>query len=314
VSDLLVATEIGISPQITFWADPSEGVQYHITSAAQHGRIEVLVGYDGDEPYYGWACHFEGPCDYPFLGNTAIFHPDEGYVGLDSFTFKACNNSGCSANGTVSIQINEPIGGIVAVADTLDLQGEASAQINLVANDSYQDINSVNLSILQDPACGDISNQGLPTGWVQYDSAGCGSDSFIYQICDAVFGCSSATVTVTDSGGGLAYNIVVSPETLELNCYGSPLQCGDGVAFYVTHDDMSDPSGYAVDCSSADPGDPCNYVTYTFLDSPGQDAFTLISTNLNDVPIGTYTLQFSVIDVDALNASDSTIVTLNVNP
>jgi len=128
------------------------------------------------------------------------YTPNSGFVGTDSFTYKVCDNFNvCSAPATVFINVNDisPI----ANADYFIVHGTAIIG-PMYGNDYDPDGDQFTWTTTTVfPAHGSLTalpNPPYPRDYAQYapNTGFTGTDSFVYQICDSLGACSTATVYI----------------------------------------------------------------------------------------------------------------------
>jgi hypothetical protein len=150
-------------------------------------------------------------------GANRTYTPATGYIGSDSFTFKATDPSGAmSYTVTVSITVTLPPtlpnNAPVANDDTLTVEaGAGVTAVDVLDNDSDVDGDILTVASVTQPGHGTAT---LSNGVVSYTPAGTfsGTDSFSYTVSDGRGGTDTATVTVTvrapgsTSGGKISGN------------------------------------------------------------------------------------------------------------
>jgi|GEM_PF-1556285 len=135
---------------------------------------------------------------------TVLYTPDPGFEGTDSFDYTACDPQNNCDTATVIVVVrpggNNPPD---AVLDTATATAGAPVAIDVLANDSDPDGDTITLQAITLPANGTVSVN--PDGTVSYtaNSGFSGQDQFTYTICDPYGLCDSANVIV-DVGANLA--------------------------------------------------------------------------------------------------------------
>ena len=116
-------------------------------------------------------------------GNAVSYVPEAGYSGPDSFTFKANDGQFDSNVATVSVTVRGPNGPPVAVTDVAATPLDTAVDIDVLANDTDADGDTLTLTAVGTPAHGIATFAG---GVVTYTpQAGFGSvDHFFYTISD----------------------------------------------------------------------------------------------------------------------------------
>ncbi len=132
---------------------------------------------------------------------SVTYTPNGGFVGTDTFVYQVCDSTAptplCdTATVTVGVTGAPP----VANDDTASTDEDAAVEIDVVANDTDAngDLDPSSVTVTG-PASNGSAVPGPTAGSVTYtpDPDFNGSDSFIYQVCDATAACDTATVTVT---------------------------------------------------------------------------------------------------------------------
>jgi large repetitive protein len=135
--------------------------------------------------------------------NAIYYQPDAAFCGIDSFTYKICNQFGCD-EAIVVINIacdstapcTEPP---VALDDAARTPVNRAVEIRVVANDSLKNCPLDSLTITKRPLHGIVEVDSIDKV-VTYEPLPnyCGSDTFRYQLCNQL-GCDTATVIVVTS-------------------------------------------------------------------------------------------------------------------
>ncbi len=140
-------------------------------------------------------------------GNTAIennqirYTPDAGFVGDDSFSYTVEDGNGGSATATVNITVTESTSSPgntapVAVNDSSTLQEDSQLTLNVLANDSDADDDSLSLVSVLPGNNGTTSIEGDQVVYTPTANFS-GTDSFDYTVSDGQGGTDTATVTIT---------------------------------------------------------------------------------------------------------------------
>jgi PKD repeat protein len=129
--------------------------------------------------------------------NTITYTPNADYNGADSFTYTIGDGNGGTDTATVSITVNPVNDAPSANNDTASVNEDSSVTINVLANDSDIDGDSLSVTTVGTPSHGTAVKNGdntiTYTPSVNYN----GSDSFTYSITDGNGGTATATVNVT---------------------------------------------------------------------------------------------------------------------
>ncbi|MEM7132835.1 MAG: Ig-like domain-containing protein [Chloroflexota bacterium] len=127
------------------------------------------------------------------------------------------NRSGQLGNGTgnqslTPVDVIDPNAGHppIALDDSATTNQETPATINVLVNDSDpdDDLDATSVSVTSGPSSGSTSVNGT-TGAITYtpNPGISGSDSFVYEVCDAINQCDTATVTISINVVGKAHAI-----------------------------------------------------------------------------------------------------------
>jgi len=153
-----------------------------------------------------------------FSGGVATYTPTTGFIGADSFTYTLGDGHGGSATGTVSVTVSDQAP--VAVDDVLAGVAGQSTTVDVLANDSDPDSDTLSVTSFTQGAHGTVTFSG---GVATYAAmAGySGSDTFSYTIDDGHGMTDSATVTVSVTNPVPGCTIAISgPAT---GVFGDPI-------------------------------------------------------------------------------------------
>jgi len=139
-----------------------------------------------------------GAVTFAANGNVT-YTPNAGFAGIESFNYTIRDANGSTATATVSVTVSAlPANRVpVAVDDTTNALGIIFNAIDVLANDSDPDGDSLTVLSFTQPANGTVTESGVP-GVLHYRSnpAFCGLDTFTYVVSDGRGGTATATVTV----------------------------------------------------------------------------------------------------------------------
>src|SRR5216684_3608287 len=172
---------IPLSPMLTANDSDPDGDPIHISDIPQFPAHGTLSRGSGD--------------NFSYVANY-------GYTGPDTFTYTLCDNQNACTTGSVSLNIvnQPPVGG----ADSYNVHGTTTVG-PFLANDSDPDGDTVTVgdsqhdTIVAFPQHGTLSpsNAG-PDHKLYTPNAGyTGSDSFSYNACDGLGGCTVTAVTLS---------------------------------------------------------------------------------------------------------------------
>ncbi|MGH2532135.1 MAG: Ig-like domain-containing protein, partial [Thermomicrobiales bacterium] len=148
--------------------------------------------------------------------DTITYTPDDGFTGTDTFTYEITDDDGDADTATVTIIVTADGAGDgpEAVDDTATTPQDTPVEINVLANDSGDGIETTDVS---EPANGAATEN--PSGTITYtpDAGFTGTDTFTYEITDDDGDTDTATVTVTvtPDGAGEGPNAVDDVVTTE---------------------------------------------------------------------------------------------------
>lgn len=125
------------------------------------------------------------------------YSPSENFDGIDSFTYYATNGTDNSNTATVTISINSINDAPVAQDDSANTFEETAVTIDVLANDSDVDGDTLNIQSFSQGANGIVSDNGDGTLSYTPNVDFTGADSFTYQMNDGSELDDSATVSVT---------------------------------------------------------------------------------------------------------------------
>ena len=135
---------------------------------------------------------------------TIVYLPNIGFSGTDSFIYEIVDESGNRDQATVNINVYEDPNGLgndapFASDDAVSTTKGISAEGDLLANDvdPNGDSLTINLTPVEGPTNGMLTID--PDGTFTYtpDPGYEGTDSFVYEVCDADLACTQATAYIT---------------------------------------------------------------------------------------------------------------------
>ena len=130
-------------------------------------------------------------------GDGTVTYLHGGRTTSDSFTYTVSDGEGGSDTATVSIRINQPP---AAADDTATVQRGTSGTVDVIANDTDANGDSLSVSGVTQPAHGSVVNNGDGTVTYLHNGNAATSDSFAYTVSDGEGGSDTATVRITITG------------------------------------------------------------------------------------------------------------------
>lgn len=243
------------------------------------------------------------PCDWNAVSNSSFITVDSGTPGSNNGTVNftvAPNTTGTARSGSLTVAGRNVVitqdAAPIANNDTATTDEDTPVDVNVLANDTEPDGDTLNVSSVTQGTNGTVSIN--PDKTVHYAPAlnFFGSDSFTYTIDDGHGGTATATVNVT-------VNAVNDAPTFTINLLSQTVQYSDPIT--------------TVNVSVSDVDDPVADLTLQVLSSvpagltvtPGVGTLTISGNPL--VVAGVYPIDLKV--TDPHNASATATVTITVN-
>ena len=130
-------------------------------------------------------------------GTGLAYMPTHDFFGSDSFAYSIDDGHGGTATGNVSVTVTPVNDNPDAVNDSATADEDTSNNvINVLANDTDVDGDSLNVSAVGSAAHGTVANNGASVSYTPLHDF-FGSDSFTYTVSDGHGGFDTATVFVT---------------------------------------------------------------------------------------------------------------------
>lgn len=178
-------------------------------------------------------------------GNQAVYTPKANYNGTDSFTYTISDGNGGTATGTVNIiltSVNDPP---VANNDQASTQGVNPVAIDLLANDTDVDGDTLTVASVTQPANGQVTLSNSNSRATYTANQGfTGTDSFTYTVSDGNGGTATAKVSV---------DVVAAQDAITFNwTYDSSLQATAGFQMYMNGSlicETTDPAARQLTCN-----------------------------------------------------------------
>jgi gliding motility-associated-like protein len=127
---------------------------------------------------------------------TFTYTPNNGFLGIDSFTYNVCGGPGLCDNATVTITVTESAPP-VATEDAYTTEEDTPVSGNVGTNDTEPDGSPLNFILLTQPNNGDVVLNSDGTFTYTPGANFNGTDSFTYSACDPTPICDATTVTIT---------------------------------------------------------------------------------------------------------------------
>jgi len=134
------------------------------------------------------------------VDGSFTYTPDAGYIGPDSFTYRATDGAAASQPATVTLTIRLTNGAPIAVDDSYLLDGDTVLEVNaaegVLVNDSDPDADPLRAELATGPAYGGLSLNVDGSFTYTPDAGYTGPDSFTYTAGDGSLTSLPATVTL----------------------------------------------------------------------------------------------------------------------
>jgi hypothetical protein len=130
-------------------------------------------------------------------GGMATYTPAAGFSGTNSFNYRVSDGKGGTASATVTITVApKPNTPPVAGADSASTTSPDAVTLNLVANDSDVDGDSLSITANTAPANGSVTISGGSATYTPVAGFS-GTDAFGYTLSDGKGGSATGAVTIT---------------------------------------------------------------------------------------------------------------------
>ncbi|SMH55637.1 Ig-like domain-containing protein [Maritimibacter sp. HL-12] len=222
---------------------------------------------------------------------TITYTPDADYNGPDSFTYTVSDGNGGTDTATVTIDVTPVNDDPVGVDDHATTDEDTAVVIDVLANDSDVDGDTLEVTEVGDPANGTAAINGDGTITYTPDADYNGSDSFTYTVSDGNGGTDTATVTIDVTP-------VNDAPVAEDDADRTPINTPTVIAVL---DNDSDPDGDPLEVISASSPDGS-----TDINADGTITFTPDTDFFGETTID-YTIS------DGNGGTDSAVVTVMVN-
>jgi DNA/RNA endonuclease G (NUC1) len=241
-------------------------------------------------------------------GVDVTYSPAANYHGSDSFTYTANDGHGGTAVATVNVTINAVNDNPVAVNDSASTNEDNSVTIDVVANDTDVDGDSLSLTSVGVASHGSVS---IVSGKASYSPAANynGSDSFGYVVSDGHGGQANGSVNVT-------INPVNDAPTA--NNQSANTASNTPVAITLTGNDLETPSGSLTFTVTSGPSHGSlagSGANLTYMPGPnysGPDSFKFTVTDTGDGSSAPLTSAEATVSI-TVNDTVAPTITLNGN-
>ena len=152
---------------------------------------------DGDQLFMSQYTHPTNGTVQWNPGYTVTYTPNAGFVGTDSFTYNVWDGTSASNYATVTITITSDNDAPVAVTDTAETTEDSAVTIEVLANDTDADGDTLTNSTTTNPAHGAVTVNTDGTITYAPNANYYGTDSFTYTMSDGTATSNTATVTIT---------------------------------------------------------------------------------------------------------------------
>ncbi len=128
--------------------------------------------------------------------NQITYRPNAGFSGTDTLRYRLKDSTNLTAFGTVTITVTPPLNKApVAGADSASTTSPNAVTVNLLANDTDADGNTLSVTANTAPANGTVTRTG---GSATYTPAAgfSGTDTFSYTLSDGKGGSDSGSVSI----------------------------------------------------------------------------------------------------------------------
>ncbi|HYW70286.1 MAG TPA: cadherin-like domain-containing protein, partial [Pyrinomonadaceae bacterium] len=241
-------------------------------------------------------------------GSSVTYSPAANYNGSDSFTYTVSDGHGGTATASVNVTINPVNDNPVAIPDSATTNEDNSVTVDVVANDTDVDGDTLSLTSVGSAAHGSVA---IVSGKAVYSPAANynGSDSFGYVVSDGHGGHANGSVSITvnpvnDAPVANSQSVATTSNTpVGITLTGSDVETApSSLTFTVT----SGPSHGSLMGSGAN---------RTYTPAPnyaGPDSFTFTVTDTGDGPSGPLTSSEATVSI-IVGDTVAPVITLNGN-
>ncbi|MAT96582.1 MAG: hypothetical protein CL608_05510 [Anaerolineaceae bacterium] len=133
-------------------------------------------------------------------GSDVTYTPDADFNGSDSFTYTIADGNGGTDTATVTVTVNAINDDPVANDDSTSINEGEAVTIDVLANDTDADEDTLTVDSITQPGNGTVVNNGTDVTYT-HDGSATTSDNFTYTVSDGNGGMDTATVSITIASG-----------------------------------------------------------------------------------------------------------------
>ncbi len=140
--------------------------------------------------------------------DSIVFTPDPSFLGIATFTYRVCNQCGCSNPVTVVVVVSNYCGAPLLGNDNFIVYNNFNNKLNVLVNDSFPAKIPFTITTTQ-PTNGTVTVSGNQLNYFNNNTS-TGVDSFVYSVCynrsqgDTCPACDTATVLLNTLGNCIA--------------------------------------------------------------------------------------------------------------
>jgi hypothetical protein len=240
--------------------------------------------------------------------SSVSYSPAANFNGTDSFTYTVSDGHGGTATASVSVTVNSVNDNPVAVADSATTNEDNPVTIDVVANDTDVDGDSLSLTSVGTATHGSVS---IVSGKAVYSPTANynGTDSFGYVVSDGHGGQANGVVSVTIN----PVNDAPTANSQSVNTTSNTPR-----AITLTGSDPETPSGSLTFTVTSGPshgsltGSGANRIYTPALDYSGPDSFNFTVTDTPDGSSPALTSSEATVSI-TVNDTVPPVITLNGN-
>ncbi|MCK9495394.1 MAG: Ig-like domain-containing protein, partial [Dehalococcoidia bacterium] len=129
--------------------------------------------------------------------NTLEYTPNEGYIGVDTFTYTVADGNGGESTATVTVTVDDvPVLPLVAEDDEATTIGTEPVTVEVLANDTSDPTGTLTVNNALQPANGTVTFDDTTVTYTA-NPGFVGDDTFVYSVSDGLGNTAAATVRIT---------------------------------------------------------------------------------------------------------------------